>query len=878
MGQAVSETCSVAAVCSPSGEFDVQTSSSPSGSVGPLTSTRQDLGVFPDVIPAEQSLAAHRKPRTKDAHTLRFLSEIIRKNRLCALLENQDVDSLASAMQYHVFDVGDLILKEGAVGAHFFISDTDGLEVTLRGGVVGCIPRGQAFGELALLQKCPRSVSVFARRPGVGVWAADGNLFRRAVHKSFMLRVAGVRAFLETVPILEGLSSWELDCVCDASAIEDFEVGECPARICKQSQHFYIVRSGRLRVRAGGKEENQMLTRGSCLCERAVLFGEPFSITAEAAERCELLRVSIPHLRQSLGPAWNAVRLQHSFLRSTLERAAPSSWSASKISRVLEALELQQHSVDEKITTPHKFCVVLDGDLRVGSGNLTKVLRRGQWYGNLSEKSMSPTSPTAALNNGDCQEPEAMAAGSLGCRLAVLGTSFSSGGSCSSRDGDDERAQARMFRILSKVSLFSHLPPVQLSTLLASVTKRRCWMGERVSTLTDRGQELFVVVEGEAVGRVDDYVARKLPRFGHFGERNMLFEGSQALSVEITSAEGAELWSFPKDVFESTVLAPSPSLAEELRYRDLLQDPGVSMNDFEVHGELGSGTSGVVRLVEHRRSGFKYALKEVRKKDGQVPGYVQREIEILAENDHPFILHLVNSLETPQRIYMLTEHITGGELHAAIRSISCLLTRPQAMFYTASLLLMLEALGSRDVVYRDLKPENVMLDSQGYLKLIDFGTAKKLLRCCPRTFTMVGTFHYMAPEVMRGKGYGTEVDVWALGIILYELVCGHLPFGDDLETPVEVYKAIMDGILQFPPGPDEATKDLIKQLLTPKPQSRLGCGAPGYGEIRSAAFFNLDVWSSNGAQKQPLRSDVDFFTLLLGRELEAPIPPSQMKP
>merc|ERR1712160_5323 len=98
--------------------------------------------------------------------------------------------------------------------------------------------------------------------------------------------------------------------------------------------------------------------------------------------------------------------------------------------------------------------------------------------------------------------------------------------------------------------------------------------------------------------------------------------------------------------------------------------------------------------------------------------------------------------------------------HAAIRTIPTVLTRRQAMFYTGSLLLVLEALRDRNIVYRDLKPENVMLDSSGYIKLIDFGTAKKLGNGNRRTLTNVGTPHYMAPEMLKGrsKGYGPEVD------------------------------------------------------------------------------------------------------------------------
>merc|ERR1712087_774565 len=115
-------------------------------------------------------------------------------------------------------------------------------------------------------------------------------------------------------------------------------------------------------------------------------------------------------------------------------------------------------------------------------------------------------------------------------------------------------------------------------------------------------------------------------------------------------------------------------------------------------------------------------------------------------------------------VYMLTELITGGGLHAAIRKIPTVLTRAQAQFYTGCLILILEALSDRRIMYRDLKPENVMLDAQGYLKLVDFGIAKKLEEGKGQTFSVIGTPHYMAPEVLSGRGYGMEVDIWSLGV------------------------------------------------------------------------------------------------------------------
>merc|ERR1740138_1628442 len=210
-------------------------------------------------------------------------------------------------------------------------------------------------------------------------------------------------------------------------------------------------------------------------------------------------------------------------------------------------------------------------------------------------------------------------------------------------------------------------------------------------------------------------------------------------------------------------------MQQALMERIRLQDTSVTLKDVRQIKVIGKGAAGVVRLVQHKKTGTRYALKRVKKQDGKIPDEVKRECDLLAENDHPFIMALVKTFETTTSVYMLTELITGGELHAAIRQIPTVLSRARAQFYTGSVVIVLEELADRNTVYRDLKPENVMLDAQGYLKLIDFGIAKKMPQGESRTFTLIGTPHYMAPEVARGSGYGTEVDLWSLGVIFFEL-------------------------------------------------------------------------------------------------------------
>jgi cGMP-dependent protein kinase len=303
-------------------------------------------------------------------------------------------------------------------------------------------------------------------------------------------------------------------------------------------------------------------------------------------------------------------------------------------------------------------------------------------------------------------------------------------------------------------------------------------------------------------------------------------------------------------------------MQQEMMHRIRLQDTNVNLKDLKHIKIIGAGAAGVVRLVEHKKTKTRYALKRVMKSNGKVPSEVERECDLLGQNDHPFILAMVKILQTQKSIYMLTELITGGELHAAIRKIPTVLSRAQAQFYTGSLVLVLEELSDRNILYRDLKPENVMLDQQGYLKLIDFGIAKKLDEGKTRTFTMIGTPHYMAPEVMRGHGYGTEVDVWSLGVMLYEFICGYLPFADDLEDPTEVCSAVLKDKLVFPSRfRDQVASALVQGFLCRQPKKRLGSGMNGWADIRGAEFFKT---------KDP---NADLFNKIMGRELDAPVIP-----
>lgn len=153
-------------------------------------------------------------------------------------------------------------------------------------------------------------------------------------------------------------------------------------------------------------------------------------------------------------------------------------------------------------------------------------------------------------------------------------------------------------------------------------------------------------------------------------------------------------------------------------------------------------------------------------------------------------------------IYFLLEYIRGMELFDAIREIGLLGTE-ETMFYIGSVVLGIELLHQKGIIYRDLKPENAMIDHLGYLTIIDMGTAKPMKNqkglASSKTFTIIGTPHYMAPEIISGKGYNYLVDLWSLGVMMYEFMCGMLPYGEELDDPYEIYDEIVKKNISYPP-------------------------------------------------------------------------------
>ncbi|KAK2725538.1 hypothetical protein QYM36_000139, partial [Artemia franciscana] len=298
-----------------------------------------------------------------------------------------------------------------------------------------------------------------------------------------------------------------------------------------------------------------------------------------------------------------------------------------------------------------------------------------------------------------------------------------------------------------------------------------------------------------------------------------------------------------------------PALSSPIHFplEPIAEFTSVHLHELEVIATLGIGGFGRVELVQNTKDRSQsFALKCLKKQhivQTQQQEHIYNEKVIMMACRSPFIARLYNTFKDRKYIYMLMEPCLGGEVWSILRDRTHF-DESTAQFYAACVIEAFDYLHARGIVYRDLKPENLLLDSQGYVKLVDFGFSKRL-GVSGKTWTFCGTPEYVAPEVILNKGHDRAVDYWAVGILMYELLAGTPPFV--ASDPMKTYNYILRGIdqIDFPRTIGRQAIFLIKKFCKELPAERLGYQRGGIDDIRKQRWFLGFDW--NGLRSRVLR-------------------------
>jgi serine/threonine protein kinase len=276
--------------------------------------------------------------------------------------------------------------------------------------------------------------------------------------------------------------------------------------------------------------------------------------------------------------------------------------------------------------------------------------------------------------------------------------------------------------------------------------------------------------------------------------------------------------------------------------------------NYELLRVLGVGSFSKVFLARHRTTGFVYALKCLNKMEQARLQRIRRvgyEVRCLRCVDHPSVARLITTFQDHANLYLVEEPVLGGDLFELLNGAAGKGLPPAAaLFYAALLVQSITALHARGIVFRDVRPENILIATSGYIKLIDFGNAKRLA-WHRRTFTLCGAPEYCAPEIISGTGHAHAVDWWSLGVLVFEMHLGDTPFRSD--NPMDIYARILCRDSTLPivfhaqgDGVDADMQACVEALLTVDPTARQ-TGTPA-----SQAYFAGVDWDQLEQQRAPL--------------------------
>ncbi|XP_031617162.1 cGMP-dependent protein kinase 1 isoform X2 [Contarinia nasturtii] len=399
----------------------------------------------------------------------------------------------------------------------------------------------------------------------------------------------------------------------------------------------------------------------------------------------------------------------------------------------------------------------------------------------------------------------------------------------------------------------------------------------------DQGDKFYIIRGGSVTvtKRMNDGDVRivgMLKRGDYFGEQALINKARRMANI-IANEPGTECLTLDRSAFIKYL-----GKLEELKQKPIDQIPDeegivipapnknvisplydhIQLSDLEIIGTLGVGGFGRVELVQYDKKET-FALKILKKCEVASQGQIEHaysEKDIMSSCDSSFIVKLYKTYRNRKYLYFLMECCLGGDVWTQLQKTKCF-EEKTSKFVTACVVEAFDYLHTRGIIYRDLKPENLMIDADGYVKLVDFGFAKRV-GPNSKTWTFAGTPEYVAPEIILNKGHDRAVDYWALGVFIHELLLGKPPFrGKD---HMKTYNLILRGIdvVTMSHKIPKSAQHLIKGLCRQTPTDRLGYQKKGIADVKKHAWFEGFQWDKledrtlTAPLKRPIKNNTDL--------------------
>eukprot|EP00199_Chlamydomonas_sp_CCMP681_P000070 CAMPEP_0119102536 /NCGR_PEP_ID=MMETSP1180-20130426/1251_1 /TAXON_ID=3052 ORGANISM="Chlamydomonas cf sp, Strain CCMP681" /NCGR_SAMPLE_ID=MMETSP1180 /ASSEMBLY_ACC=CAM_ASM_000741 /LENGTH=1028 /DNA_ID=CAMNT_0007086843 /DNA_START=136 /DNA_END=3222 /DNA_ORIENTATION=+ len=720
---------------------------------------------------------------------------------------------------------------------------------------------GWVFGDVALLFHSPRTASVYAKT-NIVVWALDRKTFLQFVMK----HAQGARAlrFLRKLPLLKGLSDNDLIRAASRMPQRVYQDGQPLVQYGERGDELFLIRYGKVLVLRpdgnGGRVPAVVLGRGQFVGERAVINDRLRSADCVAQGTVQVVVMRKRDFMDLDNPllAW---MLDYDAISACL-RTVPLMKGLKQ-----EQMEQLLDRFDGREEFSQGATIISQGDIvdklyvcKIGE---VQLFKDGE---PITDPSFTKESGGFTYFGDDALKEAHK------CKYVVKVSSETLHLLCLSKRQLDlflgrDLGLVTVEQVVAALKKSKHLATLtetEIKTVLQAAVEVKYESGAVIAAANGPvTNKVFLVKSGEVVLVPADVPLPGQVELGRMEERGRLLPGQMFNDEAIASPETATLKaSLVASSSNTTIICFTTNDVEKVVGARALTGSRKSMGniagfksidfrDLECHRIVGTGQFGLVRVVRNVKTNEVYALKIMHKAPITEPKQIEHVINerrILEEASHGFCVKLCGAYQDRDALYLLQEWVPGGELFHHL-DLEGAFDEATSMFFAASVLTALEFLHNKNMVYRDLKPENLLLDAQGYIKVADFGFAKFIGE--DKTYTICGTPDYQAPEVIMRRGTTKAADYWALGVLIFEMLVGDPPFKSLTGDPWDTFRRTLSGRFYVPNFISDTAADLIFKLLQVNPEKRLGSGPLGAQEIKNHRWFAKLDWKALEARKLP---------------------------
>ncbi|OMJ81268.1 hypothetical protein SteCoe_18327 [Stentor coeruleus] len=709
----------------------------------------------------------------KDFHISQISKNLIynslSKNHLFRDLNQTDFEAIYKKLIFIVAEENRIIFNQNSIGSLFFIINSGKVEVIVNNKKRSYLSKEECFGEIALLSNSYRRASIKTASK-CSFWVLSRDDFFSALKKIYSRSYDKIRKIISSSCFFINFPENKKDQISKLAILHKFEDTEQIIHEGDDGDVLYLLKSGCVSFKKGHEEVLRMSTQGEMFGEAAMLAGSKRLATCIALGTTELISLDKGSMETVFGEDYRNILLKNIVKNAISSDPHLVFLAKSDVIKISESLKWKVYK-NYEVVIPAKYeknsmlKVICVGTI-VNIGDSGHRVNSYQAIGlsNNNEKSLKPDD---YISEGE----------------SIIGEI--------TRQNLEQILKINMLELfekldrvkfLKKISIFRALSLESIKVLSEGMKKFRCLSGEILFKIGSDASTLFVVKSGKIEIYCSTKTLRYVGAFETFGERCI---GECKRSAHAKCLEDSEIFIIHKDLL--LTLPEIKFLQEELKRKKYYQRD-VNIFEMSIKGELASSIEGRKKYwIKDKNEKLSYDLVIVPK---NILSSIQDcydlafERKIMLELEHRQIVKLVTTKFDSDRAYFVTEHIQGKSLRELMP-----LDENYLKFFTLYLVSVLEYLHDKDIVYRNMCTDNISINTKGLPFIQDFSQAKIING---RTYTRVGNPFYRAPEMILGRGYTKSVDYWSLGVVLFELAYGCLPFSiKNNDDPVVAYEKIL---------------------------------------------------------------------------------------